>query len=515
MCTICHDHGHNHNHSITDFYNIQNDPSFTNLQNVDAATLQQQAETSLGGGGQWSSGANGFAVTYSFTDPSWTSGTNNYGQSVGELNAQSQAAVRDMMVQFSNVSGLEMTEVQGKGNVNLQEGAIPGGVGGYAYLPTGNPTAGGSGGGVQGNISLDTELGAITDHSFSFYAAIHEIGHALGLPHTFNGSPTQGKAGGLSGNYLTAEYSVMSYTDGANISRFDVTGPMLLDIYMLQQKYGKNFDYESGDTTWEFGGERLAQAIWDGGGNDTIKVDASVTSGSTIDLRDGDYLNEIGQAKFHIAFDAEIENAVGGVGNDDIRGNGLDNVLIGGEGDDTTHGDAGNDIIFGGKDVVDATNDADLLIGGTGSDTIIGNGGNDTLIGGDDYDEGANSADDADVLYGGLGDDHIYGGGGADLLVGAAGTDFLYGDEGDDIYLVGWGNDADIITDFEGAGTSGGDIIRILQNVNDSGITDFNELMNNAVDNGQHTYFDLGDGNGILVANTTTGDFDEGDFEFV
>ncbi|MDG1286771.1 MAG: M10 family metallopeptidase C-terminal domain-containing protein [Rickettsiales bacterium] len=343
MCELC------LNVEATDFSNNNSNPLNAGALNLNASTLQSQAAVSLGGGGAWVAGSNNLDVTFSFTDASWNSGTNSYGQPVGQLNSQSEDLFRDIMQMASDVSGLNMTEVTGTADISVHEGAIPGSVGGYAYLPQSNPTAGSNTGSNEGNISLDTLLNPAEWGSFSGYAMIHEAFHALGMPHTFaGGNPMAAKAGGLSGQYLTSEYSVLGYSDGANIGKNDVTGPMLLDVWMLQQKYGQNLDYESGDTLWNLGDVKLGQAIWDGAGNDTIAVDSSVTSNSTINLNEGDFLNEIGLAKFHVAFDAEIENAIGGQGNDSITGNDLDNSLQGMNGADVLTSGAGNDVLEGG-----------------------------------------------------------------------------------------------------------------------------------------------------------------------
>ncbi len=84
---------------------------------------------------------------------------------------------------------------------------------------------------------------------------------------------------------------------------------------------------------------------------------------------------------------ADIENIIGGAGNDTIDASlaPLKHVLM---------GMAGNDTLIGGVD-------KDTLYGGPGDDTLIGGGGNDYLIGGDGN----------DVLQGGLGDDTLDGGG--------------------------------------------------------------------------------------------------------
>ncbi|WP_156648423.1 hypothetical protein [Methylobacterium sp. Leaf108] len=85
--------------------------------------------------------------------------------------------------------------------------------------------------------------------------------------------------------------------------------------------------------------------------------------------------------------------------------------------------------------------------------------GNDTLIGGSG----------GDVLNAGDGNDSVSGGGGNDTITGGLGQETLTGGAGNDVYTFGFGiprsesapNLADTITDFEGRGTAGGDLISL------------------------------------------------------
>jgi Ca2+-binding RTX toxin-like protein len=69
-------------------------------------------------------------------------------------------------------------------------------------------------------------------------------------------------------------------------------------------------------------------------------------------------------ASLQIIISGDVENVIGGTGNDNIYGNSLDNTLNGGAGKDFLSGLAGND----------------TLIGETGADTLYGGSGNDTYI---------------------------------------------------------------------------------------------------------------------------------------
>ncbi|MBC9246196.1 M10 family metallopeptidase C-terminal domain-containing protein [Paracoccus sp. 11-3] len=85
-----------------------------------------------------------------------------------------------------------------------------------------------------------------------------------------------------------------------------------------------------------------------------------------------------------------IENAVGGGGDDILKGSRVANTLAGGNGDDRLSGGSGNDLLLG-------QNGADWLHGGTGRDTLQGGAGNDVLIGAEGY----------DILIGGAGADRF------------------------------------------------------------------------------------------------------------
>lgn len=96
------------------------------------------------------------------------------------------------------------------------------------------------------------------------------------------------------------------------------------------------------------------------------------------------------------------------------------------------NGTTGSDFLFG-------TEDADQIFARAGDDFIFGLGGNDVINGGD-------------------GDDTINGGAGADTLTGGAGADtFSWSvSDGESTSIA-----RDRVTDFEGAGVAGGDVLQL------------------------------------------------------
>ncbi|MFI0845977.1 Ig-like domain-containing protein [Mesorhizobium sp. IMUNJ 23232] len=120
-----------------------------------------------------------------------------------------------------------------------------------------------------------------------------------------------------------------------------------------------------------------------------------------------------------------VENIIGGSGDDTLTGDGAANVLKGGAGKDTLDGGTGLDTVdYSDKTAavvltLNGSTNATATVGGVAEDTVrnienvIGGSADDTLTG----DGGANT------LSGGNGNDLLTGGAGADALDGGAGSD--------------------------------------------------------------------------------------------
>lgn len=179
------------------------------------------------------------------------------------------------------------------------------------------------------------------EDEFTGYAFIHELGHALGLKHTFEGLPNMPQEADVS------RYSVMSYNPGVQYAG----SYGLYDMYELQKVYGANNSHSLTDDTYSIANtwqrQSFFETIWDAGGSDTLSAVGSGRN-SVVDLRQGQqstigFLND----SVTIAYGAEIENATGSIFNDTLIGNGLDNILFGNRGDDQITSGAGKDYLFG------------------------------------------------------------------------------------------------------------------------------------------------------------------------
>lgn len=242
----------------------------------------------------------------------------------------------------------------------------------------------------------------------------------------------------------------------------------------------------------------LSDDIIDGG----IGIDTYDASTATVDTIIDLSQNNASGTEIGTDILNNIENAIGGQGNDVLIGSLTSNILFGGAGDDQLSAGLGDDILIGGLG-------ADQLIGGDGldtadysrelqsvlidmqtetfadgalgdsfdsienvtatvySDTIIGdNNSNEILLlSGNDRGEGGDGDDlisggrgndqlfgDAgnDTLLGGFGSDEIIGGTGQDSITGGLGRDFLSGGAGADTYYWSLGDGADVIEDGSG-----------------------------------------------------------------
>ncbi len=425
-------------------------------------------------------------ITYSF-------GTSYPGSQT--LTPAQQAATMLALAAWSTVANVTFTKITGAG-ANLDFGygdlsALGPDASGYTYLTTAGDQI------AEAHVVIDDNL----DPSFAldtqaFLILMHEIGHALGLKHGFAGSPT------LPGSLDQTDYTVMSYTPGPNTPEAGSQTPQLGDIAALQYLYGANTAGNVGNTTYHITYDPALDfetfTLWDAGGNDTIDA-STFADGGTIDLRETSVSNLANQT-FWIASGVTIENAIGTPYGNEIHGNSASNRIFGHLGYDTLFGHDGADTLVGGASFTDTADSDDIIYGNGGSDIIYGNSGNDSLIGGSLINEATESGND--TIYGGLGNDSIYGNGGNDVIVGGPGTDYLYGGAGNDIFVMTSGSGQDQVLPFQGAGQVGGDILRVISNINGTGYYTAADILAHTVTDGTHSYVDLGAGNGVLLMFT-------------
>jgi len=330
-----------------------------------------------------------------FDDFNYDSETNSniLWSSLDEFNLIQKTALRNVISEWSQVSGITFTEVEESettvGDIRLglssEVQSLVGDATGFAYLP-GNFYP--SSGDIWFNSNANDLFGGFVTSTFensefkpgslAYYTALHEFGHALGLKHPFETLPEAKSV--LSSNLDEISNTIMSYTYVANDS--SVLGlniypstPMSYDISAIQHLYGKNVSFGIEDTTYYFGdGQFYFETIWDPNGVDTIFYDGNYSlninlipgSGSFVGKEVETYGNNSNYSEYAIpniwlSNNTEIENVIGSRGNDVIRGNYLNNEISGGLGNDFIFGEDGNDVIKGGPG-------SDNVEGGAGFD---------------------------------------------------------------------------------------------------------------------------------------------------
>lgn len=296
---------------------------------------------------KWGGASGAPVVTYSFptTNKFWGAG---YGDEIlpnnfAPLSQDYYATVTAALQTWSNVANISFQQVtettNSVGDIRFAYSyAVNDSAWGYAFYPSPDPWAGDIW--INRKLVLDQEKANFAPGTIDFENLIHEAGHAIGLKHPGN---YNAGGGGSGGPYITpsldkVNYTIMSYTEAdwtdASGTAIYPSTPGVYDIRAIQYLYGVNTATNAGDTSYEFSPSALrGESLWDGGGNDVI--DASDFSVAVqIDLVDGHYSSIGLENNIGIAFDAVIEAAIGGAGDDTLIGNDIGNTLTGGAGRD-------------------------------------------------------------------------------------------------------------------------------------------------------------------------------------
>ena len=286
------------------------------------------------------------------------------------FNADQRAAFRQAVEILEKVAGVVMVEKPGAEamiNVFNSDGSQ---WSGWANYPSVSEY-----GSSGGNLVLDYPVGTnYRPGTDAFQVMLHELGHAMGLKHPFEGSVQ------LIDRFDNTYNTLMSYDwSGGTKSGFSH-----LDVDALTHLYGT----QTNTTGWRMS--------W---GADEFRLTAS------------------GRAEFLIALPNERNVVRAAGGNDTVLGGSEADRIWGQSGHDTLRGAYGDDKIYGGAG-------ADRLEGGHGSDTLLGGAGADKLSNGT---ADAHTYGDSDILRGEAGNDRLFGGAATDLLLGGSGSDRLDG----------------------------------------------------------------------------------------
>ncbi len=284
----------------------------------------------------WNGGRDGPAIiSYSFeTTPQAAVESRAPGEVTSSFRAMSEAdkaLARAAFAEWGKASGLIFVEADsGRGDIrlgtyNLQ--SVETDLIGFAFYPqVSTGPSGASVGGMGGDVYLDRARFEALDRVERFGILAHEIGHALGFKHPFEGAVQ------LSPGLDNQTNTVMSYTGdfaGLKLGRFDIAA--------AAQIYGAHGSETTQFRSWN----------WDSR-SDTLTL--------------------IGQETSNLLRGAGGWNTIEGRGgNDTILGNTRSDRLDGGRGDDVLFGAEGGDtFVIRGNEALN-----DRIYGDSGYDTLL------------------------------------------------------------------------------------------------------------------------------------------------
>lgn len=289
--------------------------------------------------------ATGTIITYRFLNRNTLSETDYPEEDPRVLTAAQKQIFRDAFEQFEAVANLQFVEVgpRDEAMLGIHNAERPGALGYSEFIP-------------EPDVAPDSLLIVIKDRDDRYSildreTVLHEIGHAVGLDHPFDGSYT------LPNRLDNTDVTIMAYDQGETRA-LELRD---LDIEAIQSLYGTGDSAGRADVVTSGSGPDLRLEITLGAGADRI---VAPWHDCTIKGRQGDDWIWARHGDDDLFGNQGEDRLFGGRGDDDLLGQKADDFLRGGAGADLLVGGSGADRLTGGKGW-------DMLEGGTGADTFV------------------------------------------------------------------------------------------------------------------------------------------------
>ncbi|MEM1315111.1 MAG: hypothetical protein AAGI51_11185 [Pseudomonadota bacterium] len=377
-------------------------------------------------------GAAGTVIAYSFGDRRDDTRRWVDAEEAGRhhpFTPREERMARRALDRFEEAAGVTFVEVDDPSDANFVfRGFRSGDVQGWGSFPAER----------QGYVAVK-DMARIGEGSLWFYVLMHELGHAMGLVHPFEGVK-------LPRRLDNSNHTVMSYTTRGRPYENEL-GP--LDRIALREAYGAPSDV---DLEVLRNGALLKIATGDGDDAFATGIRSRAAARRSVEGEGGDDRLFAQSRKDRLyggegddrleAMDAEGAGLFGGAGEDRV-------ILDAASGRTRAEGGEGDDV------VISAARQRARLFGGDGDDRL--DGGADDRVHGDAGNDRLSAVPGDARLFGGAGDDLLDGGA---VARGGEGDDRLFGGldvrggTGDDLFFASSDEDAD----YRAKGGEGDDV---------------------------------------------------------
>jgi len=307
---------------------------------------QLGSEYLLRGAMGWQTASKGapLSLTYGFMSQKPPTGGEG-GTGFVAFDLSQKQIVRDVLNQLQQQIGVTFVESNDSAQIifgiNQQANTR-----GYSFLPDAY-----KGDARAGDVWLDVETAAqMQPGQEGYYVLLHELAHALGLQHPLTSTDNSG-APVLLSSMATASNTIMLDLSANDVAGVWPTWYGGYDLQALRALYGTK-TFSPGNDVYQFNDATQAKTIVDDAGVDTWDL-SKLSLSVSVDLRGGKAssigMDSDGTNQFNnvvISTDTVIENVLGTLYDDVIKGNSANNTIMYIGGNDIIDGQEGRDTLY-------------------------------------------------------------------------------------------------------------------------------------------------------------------------